>query len=100
MITPRTDAATFAGWIKVDDGTDSPWHTDRQEWTKAEVARQLERELNEARAALRELVDALDYTVTAGSDVAAMLRYGEADQAARKVLASAAVKVPEDANAK
>jgi hypothetical protein len=49
--TPRVDAATYAGWIAVDDGEDPRWHTDRQEWTKAEVARQLERELADAKTA-------------------------------------------------
>lgn len=63
--TPRANAETYPGWIKVDD--DTPWHTDRQEWTKAGVARELERELQAAQAsiaALRELVRIDDEDVT------------------------------------
>ena len=67
----------------------------RRELTQALQASRYESDLCESRAervkvleaALREYIDAADNSITASDDVAAMLRFGDADKAARAALA-------------
>jgi predicted RNA-binding protein len=67
----------------------------RRELTQALQASRYESDLCESmaervkvlEAALREYIDAADNSITASDDVAAMLRFGDADKAARAALA-------------
>ena len=52
----------------------------------AAVSADLAAENARLREALREYIDAADNSMTASDDVAAMLRFGEADKAARAAL--------------
>jgi hypothetical protein len=78
---------------KVQTGTGGPGFLNIAKEAFADVAA-IQVQRNEMRAALIEYIAAADNSMTSTDDVAAMLRFGEADKAARAAIAKATGDAP------
>jgi len=83
-MSKQAEALRLAEWLDRATHADAPLDKD----LAAELRRQ-HALIEELREALKEYIDAADFSMSGEDDVAAMLRFGDADKAARAALAKA-----------